>query len=639
MVKVKSLERDKDLENVELPDEVEELIAACPKYIVAHNEQQLVDLSVRDAKNGCQEVKYDIPGRGEVVEAVVCKVRNGISANYPEPYMRRRDPNCMLIADEKATDKEKYENRFGEKFEDGMREETFDWLKNQELALFFFETGPKGLGVKALAVVPANAAFFAFGLSLLQGIVDTREREEVFKPTSHIYIAPPFRHTHFNGEQVVVHRRLDNKYEMFAYNLYPGPSAKKGVYGMLINQGEKEDWVTLHCSAVQVVTPYGNTVNISHEGASGGGKSEMLEDMHRERSGRLLFGKNLMTDEKFHITLPQGCGLRPMTDDMAICHNSLQKNNGKLTLMDAENSWFVRVDHINKYGTEPNLEAITANPDKPLLFLNIDAAPNSTALIWEHIEDEPNKPCPNPRVTIPRNIIPDVLKEPLSIDVRSFGVRVPPCTKENPTYGILGLFHVLPPALAWLWRLVAPRGHGNPSIITGDGMSSEGVGSYWPFATGKKVDQANLLLEQIMDTPKVKYILIPNQHIGAWKVGFMPEWITREYLARRGGAWFTEDQLRPARMPLLGYSLQELLVEGQNIEREFLQVHRQAEVGEKAYDIGGKILSDFFKKCLRDYLEPGLHPVGRKIIETALNDGTIDDYSDLIEGEPIIREI
>jgi hypothetical protein len=92
-------------------------------------------------------------------------------------------------------------------------------------------------------------------------------------------------------------------------------------------------------------------------------------------------------------------------------------------------------------------------------------------------------------------------------------------------------------------------------------------------------------------------------------------------------------------MPLLGYSLQELLVEGQNIEREFLQVHRQAEVGEKAYDIGGKILSDFFKKCLRDYLEPGLHPVGRKIIETALNDGTIDDYSDLIEGEPIIREI
>lgn len=631
--------KDSNLKNVDLPAEVEELLAECPNYVIAHNENELVDLSVKDAKNGCQEVKYNIPERGQVVEAVVCKVRNGISANYPEAYMRRRDPDCMLIADEKPTDKQRYEERFGEKFTDKMRGETLDWLKKQELAVFFFETGPAGLGVKAMAIVPLNAAFFAFGLALLQGIIDTRKLKETFKPTSFIYIAPPFRHTHFSGKQVVVHRRLDDCYEMFAYNLYPGPSAKKGVYGMLINQGEKEEWVTLHCSAVQVVTPYGNTVNISHEGASGGGKSEMLADMPRQRSGRLLFGQNLLTKEKFRLTLPQGCGLRPMTDDMAICHNSLQKDNGKLTLMDAENSWFVRVDHVDKYGTEPNLESISAVPEKPLLFLNIDAAPNSTALIWEHIEDEPGKPCPNPRVTIPRDIISDVLKEPLSIDVRSFGVRVPPCTKENPSYGILGLFHVLPPALAWLWRLVAPRGYGNPSIITDDSMSSEGVGSYWPFATGKKVDQANLLLQQIVDTPKVKYILIPNQHIGAWKVSFMPEWITREYLARRGGAWFTEEQLKPARLPLLGYALQELLVEGQHIEKEFLQVHRQPEVGEAAYDAGAKILTDFFKKCIEQYLEPGLDPVGRKIIETCLNDGELTEYCDLITGDPIIRQI
>jgi len=626
-----------ELKNVVLPPEVEELLEACPNFIVGHTEKDLVELAVRDAENGCQEVKYDVPGKGEVVETNVCKVRNGISANYLEPYMRRRDPNCMLIADDKPTDKERYEDRYGEDFSK-VRDETFEWLKTQELALFFFETGPSGLGVKAFAVVPANAAFFAFGLSLLQGIVDTRERDE-FEPESFIYVAPPFRHTHFDGEQVVVHRRLENKYEMFAYNLYPGPSAKKGVYGMLINQGVEEEWVTLHCSAVQVVTPYGNTVNISHEGASGGGKSEMLEDMHRERSGRLLLGKNLITDEEYKFTLPQGCGLRPMTDDMAITHHSLQKDDGKLTLMDAENAWFVRVDHINEYGKEPNLEAITARPEKPLLFLNIDAAPNSTALIWEHIEDEPGKPCPNPRVTIPRDIIPDVLKKPLSIDVRSFGVRVPPCTKENPTYGILGLFHVLPPALAWLWRLVSPRGHGNPSIITGEGMSSEGVGSYWPFATGKKVDQANLLLEQIMDTPKVKYILVPNQHIGAWKVGFMPEWITREYLARRGGAWFTEDQLRPARLPMLGYALNELLVEGQHIEKEFLQVDRQPEVGKEAYDAGAEILSNFFKKTIKQYLVEGLDPVGEKIIKTCLNDGSVEDYCNLVEGDPIIKNI
>ncbi|WP_040477320.1 DUF4914 family protein, partial [Halanaerobium saccharolyticum] len=58
---------------------------------------------------------------------------------------------------------------------------------------------------------------------------------------------------------------------------------------------------------------------------------------------------------------------------------------------------------------------------------------------------------------------------------------------------------------------------------------------------------------------------------------------------------------------------------------------RQPEVGQKAYDIGGKILSDFFKKCIKEYLEPGLNPIGKKIIETALNDGSVEAYSDLIK--------
>ncbi len=93
---------------------------------------------------------------------------------------------------------------------------------------------------------------------------------------------PPFRHTDFNGKQIVVHSRLDEMYEMFSFNLYPGPSAKKGVYGMLIDLGEKEGWVANHCSCVQVITPYDNQMTISHEGASGGGKSEMLEYIHRE---------------------------------------------------------------------------------------------------------------------------------------------------------------------------------------------------------------------------------------------------------------------------------------------------------------------------------------------------------------------
>ncbi len=49
-----------------------------------------------------------------------------------------------------------------------------------------------------------------------------------------------------------------------------------------------------------------------------------------------------------------------------------------------------------------------------------------------------------------------------------------------------------------------------------EGTSSEGAGSYWPFATGRMVDQANLLLDQIVAKPRMKYILCPNQHVAAW---------------------------------------------------------------------------------------------------------------------------
>ncbi len=298
-----------------------------------------------------------------------------------------------------------------------------------------------------------------------------------------------------------MHNRLTECYEMFSFNLYPGPSAKKGVYGMLIDLGERENWVTAHCSTVQVITPYDNVVTIMHEGASGGGKSEMLEQAHREQDGRWMYGENLITGETRHLVVPRSCDLHPVSDDMALCHPSIQNGNGKMMVMDAEDAWFVRVNHITTYGADPYLEKLTAKPDEPLMFLNIDAVPTSRALIWEHTEDSPGVACPNPRVIVPRRCIPNIVDEPVQVDVRSFGVRMPPCTKEIPTYGIMGLFHIVPPALAWLWRLVAPRGYNNPSIIDTEGLSSEGVGSYWPFSTGRKVNQANLLLDQFAALP------------------------------------------------------------------------------------------------------------------------------------------
>jgi hypothetical protein len=610
--------------------EVVTVLENCPNLVVADNTEQLLDLACGDAKQDFFKVEYPLPDGRCVTEATVARVRNGIVVNYLDPKMRRRDPDCMLIGDNKPSDKPRFPDRFNKDFAQ-VRQETLAWLARQNLAAFAFKTGAGDIGEDALAVVPVNAAFFALGLALLQGIVSAEEVDESFSPKVIIYVAPPFRQTHFAGKQIVVHHRTDEIHEIFSYNLYPGPSAKKGVYGALIRQGEEEGWVTAHCSAVQVITPYDNVVTFMHEGASGSGKSEMLEQPHRLPDGQMLKGRNLITGEKSYVEIERTCDLHPICDDMALCHPDIQQGNDKLWLVDAEDAWFVRVDHINEYGADPALEKLTAVPQKPLLFLNIDAVPGSRALIWEHIEDGPGITCPNPRVIIPRSIIHDIVaREPVSIDIRSMGIRTPPCTRENPNYGIIGMVHILPPALAWVWRLVAPRGFSNPSIVDSDSMSSEGVGSYWPFSTGKKVEQANLLLRQIEQTPRTRYILIPNQHVGAWKTGFMPQWLVRDYLARRGNARFKEEQIIPARCALLGYALKSMRIEGIRVSHWFLEVNTQPEVGDEAYDQGAKILVSYFQEQLLQFLKPDLSPLGRQIIECCLNNGSVEDYKGLL---------
>jgi hypothetical protein len=627
-----------DLDRIQwkLPLDVLNTLYAAPKVSLAANFEELEYLACQDNNGGgWHSVGYNVPGAGWVEEARTCHVTNGIAVNYLDPYMRRRDPDCMVIGDDLPSDKPRYRERFGTDFSP-VRKESLLWLSGQDLVLVAFAAGGPAANVDALAIVPANAGFFALGLALLQGIHTTLP--ENFEPRAILFVIPPFRHSHFHGKQIVVHDRSHDRHEIFSYNLYPGPSAKKGIYGVLIHHGEPEGWVTAHCSTVEVVTPYENHIAIMHEGASGSGKSEMLEHVHREDDGSLLLGSNVISGETRHLLLPKSCTLRPVNDDMALCTPGLQKGNGKLTVTDAEAGWFIRVNHIVNYGTDPDIESLTIHPKAPLLFLNIDAQPGSTALLWEHIEDEPGRPCPNPRVIVPRTLVPDVLSRPVSVDVRTFGVRTPPCTHEKPTYGIIGLFHVLPPALAWIWRLVAPRGHDNPSIVDSETMSSEGVGSYWPFATGCKIPQANLLLRQIVETPLVRYLLCPNQYVGAWKVGFMPQWIMREYVARRGGVWFHADQISAARCPLLGYSIKRIMVEGQDLDEQFFSVEKQPEVGLAAYDAGSTLLQNFFHTELQQFLGPAMDPLGRKIIECCLAKGNLTDYLGLIPSGNVVVE-
>ena len=617
--------------DLRLPPEVASVLNEATSVCFPRDRKDVFHKAMGETDGDTYEVVYDVPGKGLVTEATVVRCKNGLSVNYTEPIMRRRDPDCMVIGDDQPTDKRSYIDRFGVPF-GPVRMETFDWLKKQELSVMTFILGghAEESGRGAMLIAPANAGFFLGALADLQGILSPEAVPHNFLVTAIIYLAPPFRHTHFGGKQVVVHNRTTDLHEVFAYNLYPGPSAKKGVYGVLLDIGGEDDQVTLHGSTVQVVTPYDNVTTFMHEGASGSGKSEMLEYAHRQEDGRIRIGKNVITGEERRLLLNQACTLNPVTDDMAMSFHD-PNASGYLTVFDAEQAWFVRVDHITQYGTDPHLEALTIHAEEPLLFLNFHAVPRSTCLIWDHIEDAPGKRCPNPRVICPRRLMPGIVNKPVHVMIRNFGFRTPPCTASNPTYGIAGYLHFLPPALAWLWRLVAPRGHANPSIIDTEGLTSEGVGSYWPFATGRMVDHANLLLRQIRNTPKVRYTLTPNQHVGAWKVSFMPQWIAREYLGRRGTAEIPPEKLKEARCPLLGYTLRALQVEGVPLPTTLLRVDEQPEVGVAGYDAGATLLTEFFHRELQQYLKPELDSAGRRIIDCCLANGTVKDYEELMQ--------
>ena len=331
------------------------------------------------------------------------------------------------------------------------------------------------------------------------------------------------------------------------------------------------------------------------------------------------------------MTLGESCSIRPIADDMACAYAKIQdKESGRLNIVDAEDGWFLRMDGVNAYGNNPEYERICIHPPRPLEFFNMDGTPGATCLIWEHVLESNGKPCTNPRAILPRDMISGIVpsNEPVEVHVRSFGVRMPPSTAKNPNYGVMGMLQVVPASIAWLWRLVSPRGFKNPSIAdtnAGSGLKAEGVGSYWPFCTGKKVTQANMLLEQIVNNPNTLNVLIPNQHIGAYHVGFMGEWISREYLARHIGT-VRAKHLVPARCSLFGYALDEMKLDGQFIRQTFLRPETQSKLGVEGYDAGAKILTDFFKEQLAQFDCEELSPLGREIIKVCMNDGTLDDY-------------
>jgi hypothetical protein len=80
-----------------LPEEITEVLRNCRSLFFPRCREEVLSLAMGGQSEGTFEVAYEVPGRGRVVEATVSKCKNGLVANYTEPYMRRRDPECSVI--------------------------------------------------------------------------------------------------------------------------------------------------------------------------------------------------------------------------------------------------------------------------------------------------------------------------------------------------------------------------------------------------------------------------------------------------------------------------------------------------------------------------------------------------------------
>lgn len=175
MLKEEMIQMNSLLTKFTFTDELTDVIENCKGVVVPTSKAELYDMVFGPEHADVYDVVFDVPGKGLVKEADVVRCKNGASVNFTEDYMRRREPDCMRIADDKPTDKKRFADVYGYKF-DKLRRETMDWFKTQELILMPFNSGGNQYGYGSMLVCPKQCAFFALFLLTFLGFLLLRFR-------------------------------------------------------------------------------------------------------------------------------------------------------------------------------------------------------------------------------------------------------------------------------------------------------------------------------------------------------------------------------------------------------------------------------------------------------------------------------
>ena len=127
MLKEEMIQMNSLLTKFTFTDELTDVIENCKGVFVPTSKAELYDMVFGPEHADVYDVVFDVPGKGQIKEADVVRCKNGASVNFVEDYMRRREPDCMRIADDKPTDKKRFADVYGYKF-DKLRRETMDWF-------------------------------------------------------------------------------------------------------------------------------------------------------------------------------------------------------------------------------------------------------------------------------------------------------------------------------------------------------------------------------------------------------------------------------------------------------------------------------------------------------------------------------
>jgi hypothetical protein len=110
------------------------------------------------------------------------------------------------------------------------------------------------------------------------------------------------------------------------------------------------------------------------------------------------------------------------------------------------------------------------------------------------------------------------------------------------------------------------------------------------------VDQANLLLRQIVETPETRYVLIAEPAYWGVEGGIHGGVDCARVPGAAGQREVWREQVREAICPLLGYIPHQLRIEGSMIPRVFLAVEEQIQGGMDVYEEGARQWREFLRR-------------------------------------------